>query len=72
MAESQIASVISPAVEPAEARQSGVSWPAVFAGAAVTAAIGSTLMTRGAGMGISSVSVWPSRSASGTIETGGL
>jgi hypothetical protein len=36
-----------------------VSWPAVIAGAFVTAAIGLTLMALGAGMGLSAISPWP-------------
>ncbi|HEX4441626.1 MAG TPA: hypothetical protein VH854_16245, partial [Thermoanaerobaculia bacterium] len=43
-----------------ESLASGVSWAAVFAGAVVTAAIGLTLMALGAGMGLSSISMWPS------------
>lgn len=49
-----------PAAAPAnESLLSGVSWGAVIAGAFVTAAIGLLLMTLGAGMGLSSISIWP-------------
>lgn len=50
----------TPAAAPAlESLVSGVSWPAVIAGAFVTAAIGLTLMALGAGMGLSAISPWP-------------
>jgi hypothetical protein len=50
----------TPASAPAlESLVSGVSWPAVIAGAFVTAAIGLTLMALGAGMGLSAISPWP-------------
>jgi hypothetical protein len=56
--------VEGPVTEPApEATASGVSWPAVVAGAFVTAAITFVLMALGAGMGLSSVSLWPSGGA---------
>ncbi|TSD88743.1 hypothetical protein FFK22_010725 [Mycobacterium sp. KBS0706] len=47
---------VVPAVE---AAKSGVSWGAVFAGAAVAAAITLALMVLGAGFGLSIVSPWP-------------
>lgn len=43
-----------------ESLKSGVSWGAVIGGAFVTAAVGLLLMTLGAGMGLSSISIWPS------------
>ena len=43
----------------AEAAASGVSWGAVFAGAAVAAAVTLALMVLGAGFGLSIVSPWP-------------
>jgi hypothetical protein len=43
-----------------EAARSGVSWAAVLAGAFVTAALSFILMAFGAGMGLSSLSPWPS------------
>jgi hypothetical protein len=43
-----------------ESLTSGVSWGAVIGGAFVTAAVGLLLMTLGAGMGLSSISIWPS------------
>ena len=46
-------------VEAPEATSSGVSWSAVIAGAFATAALGFTLMTLGAGAGLSSISIWP-------------
>jgi hypothetical protein len=64
----------SPSAQPAdESLVSGVSWGAVIAGAFVTAAIGLLLMTLGAGMGLSSISMWPaargpvSRAAAGAV-----
>ena len=43
-------------VEPNEAHSSGVSWSAVIAGAAVTAALSLILLALGAGLGLSAVS----------------
>ena len=47
-----------------EAHSSGVSWPAVFGGAFVTAATGLILVALGAGMGLSAVSPWSNRGIS--------
>jgi hypothetical protein len=49
-----------------ETSVSAVSWPAVFAGAFVSAAMSVTIMTLGAGVSLSSISPWPdaARSAS--------
>lgn len=47
-----------------EANASGVTWSAVFAGAVVTAALYLILLTLGAGLGLSSVSVWSDAGAS--------
>ena len=55
------ARTIAPA---AEAAVSGVSWDAVFAGAAVASAITLALMILGAGFGLSIVSPWPGSGAS--------
>lgn len=41
-----------------EAQTSGVSWPAVFGGAAVTAALSLILLALGAGFGLEAVSPW--------------
>jgi hypothetical protein len=41
-----------------EALASGVSWPAVFAGAFVTAALSLTMLALGAGLGLSAISPW--------------
>ncbi len=49
-----------PAAATAEAYGSGISWPAILAGAAVAAALWFSLMALGAGMGLSAVSPWPS------------
>jgi hypothetical protein len=46
-----------------ESAASAVSWPAVIAGASVTGAVSFVLMALGAGMGLSSVSPWPSGGA---------
>jgi hypothetical protein len=47
-----------------EAYASGVSWPAVIAGAFVTAALWLILLALGAGMGLSAVSPWSNAGAS--------
>jgi hypothetical protein len=44
---------------------SGVSWPAVFAGGAVTAAFGLVLLLLGVGFGLSAISPWAGAGASG-------
>jgi hypothetical protein len=54
-----------------ESLASGVSWPAVIAGAFVTAAIGLTLMALGAGMGLSAISPWPRAGWSATLSSPG-
>jgi hypothetical protein len=54
---------VVPAVE---AAASGVSWGAVFAGAAVAAAVTLALMVLGAGFGLSIVSPWPGSGAGAT------
>ena len=46
-----------------ESRGSGVSWPAVFAGAFGMGALGLILMVLGAGFGLSAVSPWPQAGA---------
>ncbi len=51
------------AIAPAEAPISGVSWPAVLAGAFVAAGLSLVLMALGAGMGLSSLSPWPQAGA---------
>jgi len=48
-----------PLVSQNEPARSGVSWAAVAAGAFVTGALSLSLMTLGAGIGLSSVSMWP-------------
>jgi hypothetical protein len=59
------ASVVSN-VPNSEAYVSGVSWPAVIAGAFVAAALWLILLILAAGMGLSAVSPWPNRGASAT------
>jgi hypothetical protein len=49
-----------------EANSSGVSWPAVFGGAFVTAALFLILLSLGAGLGLSSTSIWSNMGASAT------
>jgi hypothetical protein len=49
-----------------EARSSGVSWPAVFAGAFVAAALSLILLALGTGIGLSAISPWASAGASGS------
>ena len=46
-----------------ESRSTGVSWPAVFAGAFSMGALGLILMALGAGFGLSAVSPWPQSGA---------
>lgn len=59
--------------QPNEAHASGVSWPAVFAGAVVTAALSLILLALGAGLGLSSVSPWADVGASAsTIKTSAI
>jgi len=47
-----------------ETNASGVSWPAVIAGAVTTAALVLILLSLGAGLGLSSVSPWANVGAS--------
>jgi hypothetical protein len=47
-----------------EANSSGVSWPAVIAGAFVTAALSLILLSLGTGLGLSSVSPWSNEGVS--------
>jgi hypothetical protein len=52
---------------------SGVSWPAVVAGAFVTAALSLILLALGTGIGLSSVSPWANSGASGAaVATGAI
>ena len=56
-----------------EASTSGVSWPAVFAGAFSIGALGLILMALGAGVGLSSLSPWPNAGASAAgLSTGAI
>ncbi len=48
-----------------DSNSSGVSWPAVIAGAFVTAALSLILLALGTGIGLSSVSPWANSGASG-------
>jgi hypothetical protein len=60
------AAVASP-LEPAAANESpvsAVSWPALFAGTAVAAAVSLLLAALGTGLGFSSISAWPNAGAS--------
>jgi hypothetical protein len=50
--------------EASEVSSSGLSWPAILAGAFAAAAAWFTLLALGAGMGLSSVSPWPVSGAS--------
>jgi len=43
---------------PHEAQASGVSWPAIIAGAFATASLALILLSLGSGLGLSSISVW--------------
>jgi hypothetical protein len=53
-----------PVISKNEASVSGVSWPAVWAGAFTTGSLVIILMALGAGMGFSALSPWPNASAS--------
>ena len=59
-----------------EANSSGVSWAAVIGGAVVSAALSLILLALGAGLGLSSVSIWSnvgvSAGAIGTVAIGWL
>jgi hypothetical protein len=61
-----------PGVAPAEALSSGISWPAVLAGAVVAAALWFSLMTLGAGMGLSAVSPWPTGASARQLGGGAI
>jgi hypothetical protein len=54
-----------------EAQSSGVSWPAVIAGAFVAAALSLILLSLGTGLGFSAVSPWPNSGASAAALGGG-
>src|SRR5881396_2511384 len=47
-----------------EAHSSGVSWPAVFAGAFITAALSLALLAWGTGIGLSAASPWSTAAGS--------
>ena len=53
-----------------EAYASGVSWPAVIAGAFVAAALSLILLALGAGLGLSSISPWSNVGASASTVSG--
>lgn len=52
------------AIVSAEANASGVSWPAVIAGAVVAAALSLSLLSLGTGLGLAAVSPWSGEGAS--------
>ena len=54
-----------------KASGTGVSWPAVFAGAFAMGALSLILMVLGAGVGLSSVSPWPEAGATAARISGG-
>ncbi len=57
----------------AEANASGVSWPAVIAGAVVAAALSLSLLSLGTGLGLAAVSPWAGNGASAaSIGMGGI
>jgi hypothetical protein len=61
-------SVTTPAIEDGDTLVSGVSWPAVFAGAAAAAALSYALLILGVGFGLSATSPWSYAGATaGTI-----
>ncbi len=49
---------------------SGVSWAAIFAGAAAAAALALLLLMLGAGLGFSAVSPWSGEGVSANLESG--
>jgi hypothetical protein len=63
--------IIEPRTELARAEslssggQSAASWPAIFAGAFVAAAVSLVLLALGSGLGFASISPWPSHGVSG-------
>jgi len=58
-----------PEIPGALSSASGVSWPAIFAGAVAAAAVSIMLLIFGAGLGLSSVSPWPHDGVSVTTFT---
>jgi hypothetical protein len=56
---------------PNDSNASGVSWPAVIAGAFVTAALSLILLALGTGIGMSSVSPWANTGASASAVGAG-
>jgi hypothetical protein len=55
------------------ASASGLSWPAILAGAAVAGALWFSLTTLGAGLGLSAISAWPTAGASARgVGTGAI
>src|SRR5690349_18596371 len=58
--------VIVAQTKAAESAISAVSWPAIVAGAFAIAAVGLILLALGSGLGLSSVSPWPSSGPSAT------
>jgi hypothetical protein len=65
-AQTHVVQMPVPQAVAAEAFGSGVSWPAVFAGATVTAALAVVLVALGVGFGLESISPWPSSGARAT------
>lgn len=61
--------LIEPAIPATLSSASGVSWPAIFAGAVAATAISVMLLIFGAGLGLSSVSPWPHDGVSVTTFT---
>jgi hypothetical protein len=61
--------LIDPAIPAPLSTASGVSWPAIFAGAVAATAISVMLLIFGAGLGLSSVSPWPHDGVSVTTFT---
>jgi hypothetical protein len=62
-----LSAAVAPPLEPAAANESpvsAVSWPALFAGTAVAAAVSLLLAALGTGLGFSSISAWPNAGAS--------
>ncbi|HWL28278.1 MAG TPA: hypothetical protein VNQ97_05170 [Burkholderiaceae bacterium] len=58
---------VSPVINAAEANASGVSWAAIFAGAAAAAALSLILVMLGFGLGLSAISPWSTSGAAATV-----
>jgi hypothetical protein len=58
---------VQPVGNPAESNASGVSWAAIFAGAAAAAALSLILLMLGFGLGLSAIAPWSTSAAATTV-----